>query len=147
QFQRQGRGDRGAAAKTHNGHADGYSAPVGKPFDECGYGRDVTDAQPNAAQDPVAEIDQPQLVQLQTERRHQKAAAKAAGSSEHGLARPYFFQTFAGKGGRQAKKNNGNTEHPAQFRNGPVIGGGFGNTQQLGHWFIEYGKGISLSDT
>src|SRR5680860_1518219 len=62
QLARQRRGDQRAAAEAHDGHAGGHPRPVGEPLDQRGHRRDVADTQPDAADEAVAEVDQPQLL-------------------------------------------------------------------------------------
>jgi hypothetical protein len=44
----------------------------GKPLDKRAHGRDVADAQPDAAHEAVAEIYQPDVVQMDAERGNEK---------------------------------------------------------------------------
>ncbi len=53
--------DHGAAAEAHDGEAGGEAGAVGEPLDQGGDGRDVAEAEADAADDAVAEIDEGEL--------------------------------------------------------------------------------------
>ena len=66
---RERRGDEGGAAEAHDGHAGRHARPVGEPFDQRRHRRDVAEAEAAAAKDAVAEIDDPEIVDIDAERR------------------------------------------------------------------------------
>ena len=53
----------------------GQAGPVREPFDQGGHRRDVADAQADAADDAVAQVDQPELVGEDAQRADQEAAS------------------------------------------------------------------------
>src|ERR1700748_3358283 len=55
------RADHGAAAKAHDGKAGREPGTVREPLDERRDWRDVAEAEPDAADDAVAKIDEPEL--------------------------------------------------------------------------------------
>ena len=61
------RTDHRAAAKTHDRHARGHPATVREPADQGRDGRDISQAEPGAAENPVPEIDKPKLVGRDTD--------------------------------------------------------------------------------
>ncbi len=95
---------------------------------------------------PVAEIDEPELVQVDAERRDEETAAKAKCRGDHGLARPDAVEPSAGEGGGEAKKNNGDRENPAKLGQLPVAGSRLGDADQLGHRQVEHAEGVNLAD-
>ena len=58
-----------AAAEAHDRHAGRHAGPVGKPFDQRRYRRNVADAEADAADHAVAEIDEPELMDPTRRRR------------------------------------------------------------------------------
>src|SRR5690606_2640667 len=96
----------GAAAETHDGKAGGHAAPVGKPFDQRRDRRYITQAQTAAAKHAVAQIEQPDLMGVDTDGRDDETAAEAAGSDEHGAARTDLLQPFSAEGRRQTEKDD-----------------------------------------
>ena len=61
--------DHRAAAEAHDRHAGGHAAPVGEPLDQRRDRRDVAQAQADAADHARAEPQQPDLVEMNAERR------------------------------------------------------------------------------
>ena len=56
---RQRRGDEGAAAEAHDGHAGRHAGPIREPFDQRRDRRNVADAEAAAAEHAIAEINEP----------------------------------------------------------------------------------------
>ena len=66
---RQRPGDERAAAEAHDRQAGGQARTVREPLDQRRDRRDVADAEADAADHAVAEVDEPQLVGGDAERR------------------------------------------------------------------------------
>ena len=69
QLPRQRAGDQRAAAEAHDRQAGGQARAVREPLDQRRDRRDVADAEADAADDAVPEVDQPQLARADAERR------------------------------------------------------------------------------
>jgi hypothetical protein len=57
---RKGSGDERGAAKPHDRHA----GPIGEPFDQGRDRRNVAEAETDAANETIAEIDDPELMEM-----------------------------------------------------------------------------------
>lgn len=69
--------DKCPAAEAHDGHPRGHARAVGKPLDERRDRRDVAQSKADATQDAVAQIEDPELVEVDTDRGQGEAAAEA----------------------------------------------------------------------
>ncbi len=116
----QGRADHGATAEAHDGHASGHAAPVRKPLDQGRDRGDVAQSQSAAADDPGAEPEQPDLVQVHAECRDHESAAPAEGGDDPGLSRSHPLEPGAEEGRRGAEKDEKEGEHPAELADLPV---------------------------
>src|SRR5204862_7071464 len=87
--------DHGAAANPHDGEPRGHAAAIGKPFDERRDGRDVAEAEAAAADHARAEIQQPDLMELNAKRGDEEAAAPADAGDDTGFARTFTFDPAA----------------------------------------------------
>ena len=74
----QRRADHRAAAEAHDGHAGGHAGAVGEPFDQRRNRRDVAEAQADAADHAVAEINEPELVDVNAQCGDEETAAETA---------------------------------------------------------------------
>ena len=146
QHHRERRRDQGAAAEAHDGHARGHAGAIREPLDQRRYRRDVADAEPAAAQHAVAQIEQPQLMQMNAERGDEEAAAEAQGGGEHGFARTDPFHPTAEHGRGRAEEDDGDGEDPAHLLQIPVAGRRMSDADQLGERQIEGREGIGLAD-
>src|SRR5580765_2312246 len=89
------RTDKGAAAKSHNGHAGRHARAIGKPFYQRRHRRNVTQTEPATANHPVTEIDDPKLVPPNAESGNDKAAPKTKSGGKHGFAWSNAFDPTA----------------------------------------------------
>ena len=87
--------DHGTAAETHDGEAGSQAGTVGKPLDQRGDGRDVSQAEADAADDSVAEVDEREGVYENTASSDDESAAKAGCGNKHGFARAGCLKPFA----------------------------------------------------
>src|SRR6185503_5891181 len=71
------RGDESGAAESHDGHASRHAGPVGEPFDQRRDGRDIAEPEADAADKAVAEIDHPDVVDVDAEGGDDEAAGPA----------------------------------------------------------------------
>ena len=117
---RERRGDERGAAEAHDGHAGGHAGTVGEPFDQRGDRRDVADAETDAAENSVAEIDDPEIVHIDADGGDEEAEGPAQAGGKHGLARTAFLDPAAEDRRRRAEHENGDREDPAQLGNIPV---------------------------
>ena len=78
--------------------------------------------EPAAAEDAVAEVDQPELVQVDAERADQKAEPPAERGDDAALARPLALHPLAEEGGGDAQDEDGDGEDPAELGELPVAG-------------------------
>ncbi len=93
-----------AAAEAHDGHAGGHAGPVGEPGDQRLDRRDIADAEAAAADHAIAEIDDPELVEIDAERGDEEAAAETQRGGEHGFARADPVEPGPGEGGGEAER-------------------------------------------
>src|SRR6185312_1689307 len=105
---------------------------IRKPFDEGGYRRDVADAETAAAQHAVTQVQQPQLVQMNSEGRHDEAAAETDGGGEHGFARADRLDPAAEQGGGRAQERDCYGENPDHIFLRPVAGHRLSDSDELG---------------
>jgi hypothetical protein len=83
---------------------------VGEPLDQRGHRRDVADAEADAADDAVAEDDQPVLPGRDAERGDQEAEREADGRDEHRPARAVPLHQRSTEGGGQAQHDDAELE-------------------------------------
>ena len=143
---RERRGDEGAAAEAHDRHAGRHARTVGEPFDQGRDRRDVAKAEAEAAEESVTEIDDPEIVDIDADRRDEEAAGPAQAGGEHRPARTAFLDPAAEYRRRGAEEEDRDREDPAEFGQFPVARRGLGDADQLGHRQIEDAKRISLAD-
>ena len=84
-----------AAAEAHDGHAGRHATPVREPADQGTDGRDVAQPQAAAADDAVAEIQEPELVREDADAADEKAAAPADGRDDTDPARAHLLEPTA----------------------------------------------------
>jgi len=113
---------------------------------ETGETRDVAKAEPAAAKDAVAEIDQPELVAGDAERADDEAAAPTERGDDADHARADLFQPLAGEGRRQAEKDDGDGKDPDDGAEAPVIGGGGDDAELARQRRVEHRPGIDRTD-
>src|SRR6185437_14105566 len=92
-----------------------------EPFDQGRDRRDVADAERDAAEHAVAEIDQPELVGGGADGGDEETAGPAAGGGEHRLARAAFLDPAAEHGRGDAEEEDRDREYPAELGELPVI--------------------------
>src|SRR5207253_7561442 len=102
-----------AAAEPHDRHAD--AGPVGEPADQRRHRRDVAEPKPDAAEDAISEINDPQTVQVNADGRYEEAARPAQGRSEHRPPRTAFLDPAAEHRGGCAEEEKRDTEDPAEL--------------------------------
>ena len=146
QRHRQRRSQHCAAAEAHNRQTGGHAGLVGEPLHQRGHGADVAQPQAHAANHAVAQIHQPDVVDMHAECGHQKARAEAAGGHEHGFARAHALHPSAEQCGGRAQHRQGNAEHPADGGERPVFRCGMGDADELGQRRVEDGIGVNLPD-
>ena len=143
---RQRRGDEGAAAKTHDRHSGRHAWAVGKPFDQGRHRRDVADTEPAAAEHAVAEIDEPDIVDVNADRGGNEAAGPAQRRGEHRPARAAFLDPAAEDRCGDAEKENRDRENPAQLGKSPVVRRRLRNADEFRHRQVEHAECIGLAD-
>ena len=117
----QRRADHRAAAETHDRQSCRHPASIGKPLDEGGHGRDVSEAQAASADDPRAEPEHPELMQIDARGGHEEPAAPAAGGNHAGLPRSLALDPCAEDRGRRAEHHEEERVHPAERAELPVV--------------------------
>ena len=143
---RQRRSDQGAAAETHDRHPGGHARPIRKPFHQGRDRRDVADAERAAADHAIAEIDDPEIVQVDAERGDQERAGPADAGGEHRLARTALLDPAPEHRRRQPEKHHRQREYPAEIGELPVAGRRLRHPEQPGHRQIEHAERIGLAD-
>ena len=83
---------------------------VREPLDQRRDRRDVADAEADAAEEPVAEVDEPQLAGGDAERGDQEAAGPEDRRGEHRLARPVALDPGPAEGGREPEHHDRDAE-------------------------------------
>ena len=101
---------------------------------------------PQPPKHAVAQVDDPQLVQMNAHRGDQEAAAEAQRGGEHRLARPDAFHPAAEYGSGGAQKDDGNGKDPAHLLQIPVTGRRLSESDELGERQVEGGEGVGLAD-
>jgi len=120
----QRRTDHRAAAESHDGKAGGHAASIGKPLDQRGHGRDVAQAEAEAADHAAAQPQQPELVQMHAQRAQQQSARPAQRGHHAGLARARGLQPVAEQRGGRSQHHEEQRIGPPQHGLRPVAGGG-----------------------
>ena len=143
---RQGGGDKRAAAKPHDRHAGRHAGPVGEPADQRRHRRDVAEPKPDAAEDAISEINDPQTVQVNADGRYEEAARPAQGRCKHSATRTAFLDPAAEHRGGCAEEEDRDTEDPAELGQFPVIRRRLADPDQLGHRQVEDAERIGLAD-
>lgn len=144
---RQWRGDEGAAAEAHDGHARRHARTVGEPFNQRRNRRDVADTERDAAEHAVAEINEPERMSINAHRRDQKSAGPAQRGGEHRLARTAFLDPAAKHRRRNAEEENRKRENPPQLGELPIAWRRLRNADQFCHRQVEHAKRVCLPDT
>ena len=67
EFLGEGASDESASTETHDGHSCGHAGTIGEPTHEGGDGGDVAEAQSDAADQAVADVEEPELVGADSE--------------------------------------------------------------------------------
>ena len=140
----EGAANHGSSTEAHDGEAGGEAGAVGEPLDEGGDGGDVAEAEANAADGSVAEVDEPELVGLDAGGGDEEARAEAAGGVEHGAAGAGFFQPGAEDGGGEAEEGDGYGEDVADVL--IQVGGIDGAGEGLDEGVFEDREGVDLAD-
>ena len=116
-------GDQRPAAEAHDRHAGGQARPVREPLDQRGDRGDVADAEPDAADDAVAEVDQPQLARWRCRARRPGSRRPEAGRDEHRLTRAVAVHPGAEHGGGEPEHHDRDGEdHPDRGQAGVEVG-------------------------
>ena len=84
-------------AEAHDGKPGGEAAVVGEPFNQRRYRRDVADAQTNAADKTVKQVQQREAFKMYRQRRAQHARAEEQRAGKAAFARAVFFNVAAQK--------------------------------------------------
>jgi hypothetical protein len=85
-------------------------------------------------------------VQVNPDRRHEKAARPAQGRGKHCAARTAFFDPAPAQGCGSPKEKDREAENPAELGELPITGRRSGNADQLGHRQVEDAEGVGLAD-
>ena len=104
--------DHRATAEAHDGHAGRHAAPIREPANERRDWRDVAKAEPAAANDAIAQIDQPQLVGHDSEAADDEAAAPAHCRDDANHAGTDFLKPLSGERRGKAKEDNRDGKDP-----------------------------------
>ena len=104
------RADERAAAESHDRHAGRHAAAIGEPANQRADRRNIAQPQAAAADDAVAEIHEPELVQIDAEPADQIAAAPARGRHGADHARADVLEPLAGERRREPEKDNRDRE-------------------------------------
>ena len=121
--------DHRTAAETHDGHPGRHAATIGEPFDQRRNRRNIAETEPNAADHPGSEPQDPKLVNVDPKRTEKQAAGPTERRDDPGFARSRALQPSAPNGGRYAEDDEEQCEHPAHAGDAPVAGG----REELGH--------------
>src|SRR5262249_49919832 len=119
---------------------------VRKPPDQRRHRRDVANTKPATAEDTIAKIDEPQVVNVDAERGDDETTGPAECRSEHRPARSALLDPTPKHRRGNAKKENRNRENPTEFGQSPVAFSGLRNTKELRHRQIENTERIGLAD-
>ncbi len=150
--------DHGAAAEAHDGHSSGHAGAIREPFNECGDRGNISDAEADASEYAVTEIDNPELVKRDAEGGDEESGCETTGGDEHGFAWTDSFQPGAEDRGGESEEDDGDGKDPGNGGVGPVACGG-GDFDQRdrragilfdGEEFhegdFEHGEGVDLPD-
>ena len=101
---------------------------------------------PNPAEYTVAEIDQPDVVDVDAEGGKEKACGPAQPGSEHRPARSAFLHPAAEQRGGEAEDEDRDAEDPAEIGEFPVVGRGLRDADQPRHRQVEHAERVGLAD-
>ena len=141
---RKRRGDERAAAEAHDRHTGGHARTVREPFDQGRNRRDVTKPESNAAEHAIAEINDPQHVQIDADRGDDEAARPAKARRKHSAPRPAVLDPAPEHRRRRAQKEDRDGEDPAEISQLPVVRRRMIDADQLAHRQVEYAERVSL---
>src|SRR6185437_11740855 len=99
-----------------------------------------------AADKAVAEIDYPDVVDVNAEGGDEEAAGPAAARREHGAARSAFLDPATEDRCRHAKHEYGDAENPTEIGQLPIVRRRLRDAEEFGHRQVEHAKGIGLAD-
>src|ERR1700678_847866 len=100
------RANRRPAAESSDRHAGRHTPPIWKPFDERGDRRNVAQPESDPSQATKAQPDDPELMQVDAERRQHESAAPAERCNETRLSRTRTLQPSAEQRRRQAEHHD-----------------------------------------
>ena len=106
---------KGGKAKAHDSQACGKAPVFREPFHQGGHRGDIAGAQPDAANHAVKNIKEHWRMDVDSQRRSQKAGAEESCRYQTGPGRSHPFHHAAQKAGRQTQKQNGNRKGPGGF--------------------------------
>ncbi len=132
-----------AAAEAHDREPRGHALAVGA--DQRAHGRDVAKPEAAAADDAVAEIQQPQLAAEDADAADQEAAAPTPRRQETDNARPHPLQPLAGEC-REAQNDDRHGEHPHDIAQRPIVGRACDHADVLAEGRVEDAPGVDRTD-
>ncbi len=135
--------DHGSSTEAHDGEAGGEAGAVGEPLDEGGDGRDVAEAEADASDDSVAEVDEEEIVGGGSGGGDEEAGSEAEGGVEHGAARAGSFKPRSEERGGDAEEGDGDGEDVADVFEVPC---GAVAAVQGEERVLEDGEGVDLAD-
>src|SRR5205085_3970687 len=93
-----------------------------------------------------AEIDEPQIVQVDADRRQEEAARPAQCRGEHRTARSALLDPAAEYRGGSAEEEDGDAEDPAELGQLPIVRRRLADADQLCHRQVEDAERVGLAN-
>ena len=140
------RGDHRAAAEAHDRQAGRHAGPVGKPLDQRRDGRDVAEAEPDAAEDAVAEIDEPELVRGDAEAPTRKPPPKHSAAANIAVRGPPSSSQRPNTAAEAPRKTMAMLKIQPSSVSFQSSGADFGDADQPGQRQVEDAEGVDLAD-
>jgi hypothetical protein len=81
-----GRGNQSAGAKATDRYTGDEASPVGEPFDQYSNRNDVSEAEANAADDSIAEVEPPEVIGGETGEENAESVENAASDGDDSRA-------------------------------------------------------------
>ena len=140
------RGDDGASSESHHREPGCHAPAMRKPADQGCDGRGETETETHPSDNSVADVEKPDLVQKNAERREEKPAAETERRDKAAHARADALLPRAAETRRQTEKDVGEREHPSERGEVPIIGRRLGDPDNARQRDVEDAERVRLSD-
>ena len=143
-FQR--RADHGAAAEAHDGHAGSHPPAVREPLDQSADGRDISQPQSAASNDPIAEVEQPELMCKDPESTKKESTTPTDSRHRTHHPRSDLLEPASGDRCGKAETDDRDGKDPHDLRERPVVSRAGSNAINPGQSRIENAPGVNRAN-